>query len=596
MVSEQSNRTRKRSKLRIISIAVILLAAGGVLVWFQVIRASGDRTNNFATFRVTRGPLTISVLESGTIKAREQVILKNEVEGRTSIITLVPEGMRVQKGDLLVELDASVLLDNKIDQEILVQNAEAAYINAVETLAVAENQAQSDMDVAQLTFDFAKQDLQQYIEGQYPNELKAAEAKITLAREELSRAEETLEWSRKLNEKNYIANSVLQADELAVKRRSLDLQLAENDRNLLEKFTYQRNLAQLNSDVKQAEMALERTIRKAKADVVQAKADLNAKEAEYNRQEDKLKKIEEQITKTKIIAPEDGQVIYASSARRGGYRRSTEPLDVGQEVYERQELIYLPTGTSSKVEVDIHEASLEKVQLGLPAVITVDALPGKKFFGTVEYIAPLPDAQSMWMNPDLKVYNAEIYLEGNDESLRTGMSCKAEIIVEQYEDALYIPVQAVIRVGAEPTVFVVKGDSYESRTVKIGLDNNQMVHILAGLDEGEKVLLTPPLKSAAVDSMAENTLSGQSPTGRKSQNINQKVRGKLDTLNGSRNGRANGPQNNIRNPGNNMQRPAKQRPRDDSKPGQNQSRPEAGRENPSGPDRQKKRQPSGGDS
>ena len=596
MVSEQSNRIRKRSRLRIISIAAILVAVCGILVWFQVIRAGGDRTNNFATFTVTRGSLTISVLESGTIKAREQVILKNEVEGRTSIITLVPEGTRVQKGDLLVELDASVLLDTKIDQEILVQNTKAAYINAVETLAVVENQAQSDMDVAQLTFDFAKQDLQQYIEGQFPNELKAAEAKITLAKEELSRAEETLKWSLKLSEKSYIANSELQADKLAVKRRSLESQLAENDRNLLQKFTYQRNLAQLNSDVKQAEMALERTTRKAKADVVQAKADLNAKEAEYNRQDDKLKKIEQQITKTKIIAPADGQAIYATSARRGGYRSSTAPLDVGAEVHERQELIYLPTGTSSKAEVDIHEASLEKVQLDLPTVITVDALPGKKFFGTVEFIAPLPDPQSMWMNPDLKVYNAEIYLEGNDESLRTGMSCKAEIIVEQHEDALYIPVQAVIRVGTEPTVFVVKGDSYESRTVKIGLDNNQMVHILAGLEEGEKVLMTPPLKSAAVDSITGNTLSGQSPTGGKSQNLNQKVRGKLDTLNGSRNGRANGPQNDIRNPRNNMQRPVNPRARDDSRGGPNRNRPGGRRENPSGPDREKRRQPSGGDS
>ncbi len=174
------------------------------------------------------------------------------------------------------------------------------------------------------------------------------------------------------------------------------------------------------------------------------------------------------------------------------------------------------------------------------------------------------------------------------------MSCKAEIIVEQYEDALYIPVQAVIRVGTEPTVFVVKGNSYESRTVKIGLDNNQMVHILAGLAEGEKVLMTPPLKSAAVDSVTENTLSGQSPTAGKPQNLNQKIRGKLNTLNGSRNGRSNGPQNNVRIPRNNIERPANPRDREDSRAGQNRSRPVGRRENPSGQDREKRRQPSGG--
>ena len=77
----------------------------------------------------------------------------------------------------------------------------------------------------------------------------------------------------------------------------------------------------------------------------------------------------------------------------------------------------------------------------LPAIVTVDALPGKKFIGTVARIAPLPNAQSMWMNPDLKIYTTNINLETDDQGLRSGMSCKAEIIVEQYQDVVYIPVQ-----------------------------------------------------------------------------------------------------------------------------------------------------------
>jgi len=461
-------------------------------------------TGNHATFTVKRGPLRISVTESGTIKAREQVIIKSEVEGRTSILTLIPEGTQVKQGDLLVELDASQLLDNRIDQQITVQNMEAAFIGARENLAVVQNQAQSDVDLAELTFDFAEQDLKKYLEGEYPNQLNEAKALIALAQEEVTRAQETRDWSKRLLEEKYISQTELEADELALKKKKLDLTLAQNNLDLLEKFTYQRNLAQLKSDVSQAKMALERTKRKARADVAQAEADLKAKESEYNRQQDKLKKIEEQIEKTKIYTPADGLVIYATSARRGGWRSSTEPLDVGQDVLERQELIYLPTTTTSmKAEVDIHETSLKKVKVGLPAVITVDALPGKTFFGTVAQIAPLPDATSMWMNPDLKVYNTEIYMDSNDSTLRTGMSCKAEIIIEQYEDAVYVPVQAVLRVGGEMTVYVVDSKRVEPRKVEIGLDNNRMVRIISGLAEGEVVLLTPPLKSAAVEPSGE---------------------------------------------------------------------------------------------
>ena len=104
--------------------------------------------------------------------------------------------------------------------------------------------------------------------------------------------------------------------------------------------------------------------------------------------------------------------------------------------------------------MDVHEASLQKVRADLPAIVTVDALPGKKFMGTVTRIAPLPDPQSMRMNPDLKVYKTEIALDSDDPQLRSGMNCKAEIIVEQHSDTVYVPVQAVLRVGGQPTVYV----------------------------------------------------------------------------------------------------------------------------------------------
>lgn len=508
----------------LVATAVFIVLGGGLFL----MTSRGDSGQTQAVFTAQRGPLTISVLESGTIKAKEQVIIKNEVEGRTSIIYLIEEGTRVQKGDLLVELDASSLLDTKIDQEIRVQNAEAAYINSKENLAVVKNQAESDKDAAQLTLDFAREDLNKYQEGEYPNQLKDAEAKIKLAEEELERAQDTFEWSKKLWEEKYISENEQQADELAVTRRQLDLDLAIGSRDLLRDYTYPRQIKQLESDIRQAEMALERTLRKANADVVQAEADLKAKEAEYNRQKDKLAKLEDQLKKTKLYAPADGLVIYATSARRGGFRGSQEPLDEGQEVLERQELIYLPIGSSSIAEVNVHESSLKKVHSGLPAIVTVDALPGKQFLGKVEFIAPLPDAQSMWMNPDLKVYNTQITLEGEDSSLRTGMSCKAEIIVEQYKDTLFVPVQSVLRVNGEPTVYVVKGSSIESRRVQTGLDNNRMIRIIEGLQEGDKVLLTPPLKEAETKSTA-SLLSGMDQSAsEQSTQLDQQIRSRLE--------------------------------------------------------------------
>jgi len=516
------------------TIGAIVVAASIVLivVWLKVVRGGEDPMSNLATFVAKKGPLTISVLESGTIKSREQIIIKNECEGRSQIIRLVPEGTRVKKGDLLFELDASQTEDERIDQEIRVQNAYAAFIDANETLAVVKNQAQSDLDVAKLTLEFAEQDLEQYLVGEFPIAQTSAENDITLSEEELTRAQQTLEWSERLYEEKYIPETDLLADKLAVTRSTNKLDLNENNLKLLKEFTYKRSIKQLESDVHQAKMALERTVRKARADVIQAEAGLKAKTLEDARQKDKLQKLEDQLTKAKIYAPADGLVIYATSAQRGGpFRGRREPLEEGAEVHEREEIIYLPTADSAMAEVSVHESSLEKVRLGLPTIITIDALQGKKFLGRLARIAPLPDARSMYMNPDLKVYDTDIYLEDNDSALRTGMSCMAEIIVEQYKNAVYIPVQAVMRVRGEPTIYIVNEKAIESRKVEIGHDNNRMIRIISGLQEGEVVLLTPPLKSGTIES--EDIITEIPDSMVASDSVEQRVSQRLEEINGA---------------------------------------------------------------
>ncbi len=488
------NLLRKKRTMWILGGAVVLALLGSTVRGTVQSRLAdrASRMDDGPTFEVRQGPLTVSVSVSGTIKAREQEVIKCEVEGQTAILSIVAEGEHVKEGDLLIELDASQMQDAQVDQEIRVQNGEATFIGATEQLAVTENQAESDIDKAKLTLQFADEDLKNFIDGEFPKQLKELEAQLTLSRGTSKRTETEVEGSRRLAERGFITQVELEADEQAAVKAKLDLELAQDEKRLLTDFTYKRQLAQLESDVRQARMALERTERKASADIVQAKADLKAKESAYNREESKLDKLEEQIKKATIYAPAEGLVVYATSGR-GSYRGNQEPLDEGQMVRERQELIHLPTGTSFMAEVSVHEASLTKISLDLPVDITVNALPGKLFQGRVVTVAPLPNAQSMWLNPDLKEYNTDIDIVGDTEGLRTGTSCLAEIIVEEHSDVVYIPVQAVVRERGKPTVYVVNGKGGEPREVELGLDNNRMVHIAKGLTVGEHVMLAPPL-------------------------------------------------------------------------------------------------------
>jgi len=110
---KQKPKARARS-YRLAGGAGIVVLCALVIVGFKSVNGAKDIGADVATFAVQQGPLTISVLEAGTIKAREQIIIKNELEGRTQILTLIEEGTRVKKGDLLVELDGA--LDSSISR------------------------------------------------------------------------------------------------------------------------------------------------------------------------------------------------------------------------------------------------------------------------------------------------------------------------------------------------------------------------------------------------------------------------------------------------------------------------------------------------
>ncbi len=488
---------RRRKRLAAFFLIIAVLIAAGIFVLNEVLPDKDTAEMKEPVFNVTAGPLTISVNESGTIQSRQQIAIKSEVEGQTTILFLVPEGTQVKKDDLLIELDGSKLEDSLVEQQIRAQNTEAAFIRSRENLEVVKNQAKADIAQAELDFRFAQEDKKMYLEGEYPKTLKELQSKIALAEEELQRAKQKYDGSKVLFEEKYISQTELQADGLAAKKAQLNVDLAQEELKLLEKYTHKRRLDELEAALAQEEMALERVSRKATADVIQAEAELKAKEAEYKQQEKKLQKINQQMEKTKIRAPRDGLVVYASSTQ-ATWRGNQDPLDEGQVVRERQELIYLPTADAMMAQVKIPEARLETVRVGLPARVHIDALPGRVFTGEVAKIAPLPDATSMFMNPDLKVYNTEIHLQGADKALRPGMSCTVEIVAAHYPEALYVPVHAVVRHGNQPVAYVHKHHEFVPQPIEIGLDNNRMVHVLNGISSGDVVLLNPPLSKASI--------------------------------------------------------------------------------------------------
>ncbi len=477
----------------LITVIIVLVAAG---FGYAALQPNGTSNRNYEDapiFEVKQGPLKISVVESGTIRPRDEVILRNNTDEDTNIISIVPEGTKVKKGEIVAKLDASEQEERLVEQHLELQNDQAELISARENLDIVRNQSESNIDQAELLYHFAQQDLVKYKSGEYPKQLKEAQVAITLASQEYALAKEDLKWSKILFEKKYLAESELQQDELAANRAELDLELAKEDLELLKNYTHIRQLEQLESDVKQARMELERTRSSASANIVDASSRYYWRQERVARETRQVHELHGEIQAATLVAPIDGLALYASSVLEN-WDDDDDRIRVGALVDEEREILIITAAEEYNVDILVQETDLNKIKEGLNAEITVDALPGSGFKGVVHNVSPLPNQRQQYLNPNLKVYSTDIMITSDSSALRNGMSCKVDIIVEEYENVVYVPVQSVVKINGQTTVFVLKSNGrIEARPVTIGLDNNSMIHIKEGLSKGELVLLTPPL-------------------------------------------------------------------------------------------------------
>lgn len=447
-------------------------------------------------YEVKSGPLVISISESGRLKSQDEIIVKNETERSLKILSLVDEGTMVKKGDIIVELDSATLETERDNYELKVKGLESDLVAAEENREILKNQMQSNIEKEELTLKFAKLDLERFTKGVHPQSLATADANIAIAEEDLERAEEDLEWSKKLHAKGFITLKELKADELSTKQKRINLDIKKSDRDLLVKYTHPQEVETCLANVKQAEMALDRAKRTAKAELSGQQAKLLSVQVELRSARKELTKAEERLAACKIPAPSDGMVIYATSSGHHRFHDSREPMEVGANVHPKHRLIQMPTSDEMLAIISVQEATKPKLREGMPAVVTVDALPGQVFNGKITKIGILPDSSQAWLNPDLKVYRCEIELDDPNERMRPGMNCHVEVVIEEHEDAMFVPIQCVLHVDEKPTAFVKTPGGFEKRVVETGMDNSVMIHVLSGLQNGEEVMLAPPLEAA----------------------------------------------------------------------------------------------------
>jgi RND family efflux transporter MFP subunit len=185
--------------------------------------------------------------------------------------------------------------------------------------------------------------------------------------------------------------------------------------------------------------------------------------------------VAQQLSRTVIRAPFAGRVA----------RRMADPgamLAVGTPVFTFVEDSVLEFRSA------VPSASYHKIQLGAPAEVSVDSLPGLAVTGRVARLSPLVDERN-------RSFEVVLEVPGNP-ALVGGLFARATVRTGRVAGALVVPPAALVRDGARPgeaETFVVAQGTARKRTVTLGVEGADAVQVSQGLSRGDVVVLDPPV-------------------------------------------------------------------------------------------------------
>ena len=479
-----------------------LLGFAGIaaLLLWMLSSAGADKEGNASTFEVIRGDFLVSVTAGGTLEAVNQEVIRNEVDGTSRIIYIIPEGEVVKSGDLLVELDSAEAVEQVNQQKLSFEGAVQTFEAAKANLEIEQSQVQSLIDTAILNTNFAYIDYRKFIEGDRLQQLRNAEILIQQAEESLKLNQNQLYWSQRLFDQGFEAKTNLERDQMAVTNGLLSLEQAKTEFKMLELYDLPKLEETYVSTLIEASNELTRVILQGTNTLNKAIADLTTQSNTLRLNEERLQREEEQLEKSKIYAPKGGMVVYAKSRSRFS---SESMIEEGAQVRNRQELITLPDTSQMKVDIKIHESQISKVKKGQTSFIVLDQQPDQRYKGIVSKVAPLPDSASFFSDPNLKEYATEILVTDTLPDLKPGVSARAEIVITNIPNTLKIPIQSVTTVDGKQVVFKQTMSGPEPVPVEVGLFNTKFIEVLDGVDAGDAILLAPPLQ------MEEINLAGE---------------------------------------------------------------------------------------
>lgn len=493
-------RSRKRAL-----IGLMLIALVGAGAW-AVFAPAGKRPNNQAqggsSFSpsgpelhvVAKSDFDMIIPVSGELAALRQVEVRNLLEGRAVITEIVPEGRRVQKGELLVKFASEESTDKIKDMQDKVKTAESEAVANEQALAIKRNERASEIEKAQLQVQLAGLALEGWTNGELVSKRQQFATALEAATIDAERLRKRFAESDTLVAKGFISRDEYEKDRIALIQADAKVKQSQLDIEVYEKFQRPQDEAKRKSDLEQATAERVRVEQKKDSELVKAVSDLESSKFRLQTARERLAQGEHQLLNTSITSPTDGLVVYASSLETGGWGRGGDapPPGIGTELKPNELVMIIPDTSQMVAFLKVSEALSGRIKPDQEVTIFSDAHPNIPIRGTVMTVSVLAETGG-WRDPNRRDYKVRVLLDDVDSlSLKPSMRCKASILLGRVTDVLSVPVQAVFRQGATSFVYLPSGEGFKQQLVTLGRSSELEVEVVAGLEDGDTVLLREP--------------------------------------------------------------------------------------------------------
>ena len=157
-------------------------------------------------------------------------------------------------------------------------------------------------------------------------------------------------------------------------------------------------------------------------------------------------------------------------------------MELGQTVEPGTQLLRIVDQSVLKADIELPEKDFAHIQPGMEVIATVDAIPGKEFYGTVAVVNPMVDTDS-------RTFRARIMVPNPKSKLVDGMFARVPIQAGKRISPA-VPRQALTRLPGSGTyfVFVVEDNRVRKRTVTIGATEGEYAEVKSGLAEGDMIV------------------------------------------------------------------------------------------------------------